>query len=417
MKKTIASVLIAGSLITTGTVTNLTKPINTNYIDDGSSLTTFVKANKVHIDKHAPKVTLEQWNGQELLGIKVSNVSTNSNPVGITSEVDNSIGSGQTVKMQPTSDGTGFNVDIQLAFKPTSNVFSYQFSGYQDMDFYYQPPLNIEMSSSTCTETDCGGMHRPENIVGSYAVYSKTHANHILGQTNYETGKLFNIYRPQVTDANGNKIWAILNYSNGNLTITVPQQFLDSAKYPILIDPTFGYTSTPGTQQNPYTIANQKAIYTYTASSGDTATQLNVWDGTDGASTSTQIGIYDFSGGHPVNRTGFCSASVPSGTEKELVSCSASISLVAGTVYTMATGANGGDFIWLDSGAAGDAAPQGSDCTRCAMPNPWTFGDIQAWIVGMYATYTPAAPAANPEEVKVNIMNKVNINGKVKIGQ
>lgn len=243
MNKTILGLAAAGSIIAGGTATQLNQPINTNFASTPTALVTYVNGNEVDIAKNAPKVTLQEWSGQEQLGISAANTTTASAPVGLTSEVDNPIGNGQTVVMEQTSDGTGFNVDINLASKPSTNVFTYQLSGWQDMDFWYQPPLNVEWASSTCTATDCGTAHRDPNVVGSYAVYSKTHKDHVLGQTNYQTGKLFQIYRPFATDSASSTAWATLNITNGLMTVTVPQSFLDQAVYPVLVDPTFGYGS------------------------------------------------------------------------------------------------------------------------------------------------------------------------------
>src|SRR5690606_132791 len=83
----------------------------------------------------------------------------------------------------------------------------------------------------------------PENVKGSYAVYHVSKKNHIKGKKNYGSGKAFHIFRPKVHDAEGNETWADLLIENGELIITVPQEFLDKAIYPIIIDPTFGEDS------------------------------------------------------------------------------------------------------------------------------------------------------------------------------
>jgi hypothetical protein len=103
------------------------------------------------------------------------------------------------------------------------------------------------------------GTDRPENVVGSYAVYHKTKRDHVIGQTNYATGKAFHIYRPKVWDADGNEIWAELSYADGTLSVTVPQSFLDSAVYPVRVDPTFGYTSLGATGNNIGTNVNDQS--------------------------------------------------------------------------------------------------------------------------------------------------------------
>lgn len=120
----------------------------------------------------------------------------------------------------------GLEFEIVYHKKPKSNVveFTIQTKG---LDFFYQPH---EAEGSTI----------PENAKGSYAVYHKTQMHN-----QYKTGKAFHIYRPHVVDADGNETWADLHIDvdSGTLEITVPQDFLDHAVYPVLVDPTLGYTS------------------------------------------------------------------------------------------------------------------------------------------------------------------------------
>jgi hypothetical protein len=97
------------------------------------------------------------------------------------------------------------------------------------LDFFYQPDLTLE-------ETKYGAS-RPENVVGSYAVYHQTMAGDhtALGGKNYQAGKAFHIYRPRLEDANGTWVWGELNIDDktGLLTVTIPQDFLDKAVYPV----------------------------------------------------------------------------------------------------------------------------------------------------------------------------------------
>ena len=129
----------------------------------------------------------------------------------------------------------GFEIEVVLNEKPDTNVFEFQIEGAEELDFFYQPPLTEEEIAE--------GTDRPENVVGSYAVYHKHHSNHALGETNYTTGKAYHIYRPKAFDADGVEQWAALHYSDGILSVTVPQEFLEKARYPVRVDPTFGYTS------------------------------------------------------------------------------------------------------------------------------------------------------------------------------
>ena len=118
--------------------------------------------------------------------------------------------------------------DVTLNEKPSKNTINFSME-YKEVEFYYQPAL---------TESEIAeGKHRPENVVGSYAVYHKSKKDN-----EFKTGKVCHIYRPWAIDANENKVWCDLNIDEDKklLTITVPQEFIDTAVYPVLIDPTFG---------------------------------------------------------------------------------------------------------------------------------------------------------------------------------
>ncbi len=127
----------------------------------------------------------------------------------------------------------GFEFEWILNKKPTSNVLIATIET-KGLNFFYQPEL-------TQKEKDEGG-ERPENTIGSYAVYHKTKQGNFTGGQHYKTGKFCHIYRPQAFDADGNKTWCELHIDK-DLQVTVPQEFLDNAKYPVTVDPTFGYTS------------------------------------------------------------------------------------------------------------------------------------------------------------------------------
>jgi hypothetical protein len=133
----------------------------------------------------------------------------------------------------------GLEFEIILKSKPPTNIITMPIET-AGLDFFYQPPLTQE-------EIDHGAM-RPENVIGSYAVYHSTkngdYSN--LGGKNYRAGKAFHIFRPKVTDNLGAWIWAYLdiNKTAGQMMITIPQAFLDSAIYPVTIDPTIGNTGT-----------------------------------------------------------------------------------------------------------------------------------------------------------------------------
>lgn len=137
----------------------------------------------------------------------------------------------------------GYEFEIILKEKPATNVLQFSIET-KELDFFYQPELTQE-------EID-EGTERPDNVVGSYAVYHKTQQGDYtaLGGKNYKAGKAFHVYRPRIIDAVGKWVWGELNINEqtGILSVTIPQGFLDTSVYPIShaagLD--FGYT-TKGT--------------------------------------------------------------------------------------------------------------------------------------------------------------------------
>ena len=139
----------------------------------------------------------------------------------------------QYEKPEASKDG-GFEFEWVLKNKPESNVLRTTIQ-HKGLDFFYQPALTAEEIKQ--------GNVRDENVVGSYAVYHSTKQNNIVGGMEYQTGKAFHIYRPHAVDADGVKVWCELDIKKGELTVTVPKDFLNKAIYPVVVDPTFGYTS------------------------------------------------------------------------------------------------------------------------------------------------------------------------------
>ena len=161
----------------------------------------------------------------------------------------------------------GFEYEIILNEKPKSNVTELKIET-ENLVFYYQAPLNEEEQDElvvSCTETQCFNkdgkviVERPENIIGSYAVYHKDDVKgdySRVGGKNYKAGKAFHIYRPQMIDANGNKTWGKLNINIavGIVSVTIPQEFLDNATYPVrhATGYTFGYETAGSTKVQGY---------------------------------------------------------------------------------------------------------------------------------------------------------------------
>src|SRR5215510_10490232 len=119
---------------------------------------------------------------------------------------------------------TAFEYDCILKQEPESNVITLLLEGAENFDFFRQPYCSDEPFLS-----------------GSYAVYKK---ETLIGEG---TGKLCHIHRPEIIDARGRRCWGDLSIVGNKLCITIPEQWLAEAAYPVIVDPVVG-TTTIGSQ-------------------------------------------------------------------------------------------------------------------------------------------------------------------------
>ena len=184
-----------------------------------------------------PQIKILRWENEANLSIRAQEDA--SATVVTEGETIRYIASDHEVHLYERADvdGGGIEMEWLLPAKPRSNVFtcSLRSSG---VAFHYQPELTAEEIAN--------GFRRPDNVIGSYAVYAtgKRH-NNAAHSKNYQLGKVAHIYRPLATDDNGVQAWCdlVIDEQAGTLTVTVPQLFLDEAVYPVVVDPTLGYTS------------------------------------------------------------------------------------------------------------------------------------------------------------------------------
>lgn len=131
----------------------------------------------------------------------------------------------------------GLEVDIILRKKPQANRFVYSLNS-MNLQFYKQKQI-------TERERLNGAVTRAPWIVNSIAVYhSKARSNVRLEngkRFNYLAGKFCHIYRPLAIDATHNKAWCDLDVIDNQLVVTVPEDFLERATYPVRVDPVIGY--------------------------------------------------------------------------------------------------------------------------------------------------------------------------------
>jgi hypothetical protein len=300
----------------------------------------------------------------------------------------------------------------QMQIKP--NVFPLDF-GSDNLKFYYQPPLTEELGLErligniiSITETDAVGTeasaHRPENVVGSYAVYHATKRNiHASAQDaeKYKVGKAFHWYRPLIYDNAGHQTWGILNVDPkaGLRTVTIPQEFLDSAVYPVTIDDEFGYhPSAPASYlNNPnYCVALvgiSPVNYTHTASSGDTITKFSMYGSSSAGATGFGVAAYTLSGQVPVDRLAAEVTLVLPSSPAWADSAAVSQEMSDGVSYCCAYGNDGAaterGYYDIVTGVQGS-----KDLTTGALPSTWSQNNTFSVILAIYCTYTPGGGGA-----------------------
>jgi len=255
--------------------------------------------------------------------------------------------------------------------------------------FYYQPPL-------TQAEIDEGNI-RPDNVVGSYAVYHATKSGHIIGQTNYGAGKAFHIYRPQLIDNAGNTAWADLIITDTALTIDFSniQEWLKKAKYPVVIDPNFGYETEGGTASG----VGMYGPYFYKATSGVAGTGISISACISSPGNCIfEYALYNSSKGYIQNTEE--SADVVHYKDYYTLNFTSAPEIAASTAYYLgcASEDKGTSFYW-DSTSGEDA---GYDTTvwGSIWPTPFVYtGNYSTRKYSIYCTYSEEGVPDPPTNV------------------
>lgn len=290
----------------------------------------------------------------------------------------------QYEKPEAGEDG-GFEFEWVLPSKPSTNVLTATIQ-HKNLQFFYQPSLTPEEVAE--------GVNRPENVVGSYAVYHKTKGGlNRLGEMEYKTGKAFHIYRPQAKDSSKNVTWCDLdiNEAQGILTVTVPQDWLDSANYPVTVDPTFGNTNigaSSGSSANKigsrYTITengNVSSITQYVNQDGSNTVACAIF--TNNGSTLPDVKVAEDSG----NTTGAGAAA--------WLTNNITASLTASTQYWLVGWASDSRTVFWDAGATNQYISDGAVFETWA--DPWGgTGTRFARALSIYATYTTSSTGQTP---------------------
>jgi len=274
-----------------------------------------------------------------------------------------------------------FKFDYIIKKKPKTNKLQFSIQS-KDVVFYYQPPLTQKEIDEGCS--------RPENVVGSYAVYHSTKGgmNDINGKE-YKCGKIGHIFRPHLYDSNGLETWADLHIENGLYEVTIPQDFYDNAVYPIRSNDTFGYETAGESNRS----SSSNAIHgtEYSLSQDGIVTKITAHVEERASPDGFELGLYD-SGtnkgytveGHLWDSKYWRELNIDSGG-----------SLTAGTIRLCLQAESG--FNWsYDDLNPGSLISAYSVETYGIWPNT-TFVDTWDFNFSIYATYTPSAAGSSSE--------------------
>ena len=227
-------------------------------------------------DNFKPQLKLKRWDNECNFSIRL--IDDEVGEIEITTDKDKIQWKKQkkevhfySVPVDKQNEFGGYEIDVILKEKPKTNIikFSLQTKGF---DFFHQLPVNEQDLSDMkkeivrTTETDAYDkydniiVHSPENVIKGYAVYHKSKINHELGGKNYGAGQGFFLYRPKIIDNNGWEVWGELKIDEKNnlMTVTISQDFLDKAVYPIrqAAGAFIGYTTAGGS----YTTRNDQIM-------------------------------------------------------------------------------------------------------------------------------------------------------------
>lgn len=282
--------------------------------------------------------------------------------------------------------GSGFEFEVELAAAPAKNWLDFTLQ-HKGLRFLYQPALTAEEIAESA--------ERPENVVGSYAVYHATRRGNLTGGKAYGTGKAFHIYRPSIKDAADVTAWCDLELDTENNTarITIPQAFLDAATYPVIVDPDFGYTSVGASTTGGN--ANELKGVPLTAPASGTLDSVSAWCAINSAGNHVKCLLALASTGAILTNGIGAAVSIPTGTPPASAAASTMASppaITGSTAYIAALVLEGfTSRLYYDAGSAGDSYAETNDYASPATLGT-TPGNDKVWSI--FFTYTASGGAS-----------------------
>lgn len=275
-----------------------------------------------------------------------------------------------------------------ILYQKPGNQFSWTFPiEHNNLDILYQ--------STTYSEREIElNAYRPDSVKGSYAAY---HSYRAWNQ--YKNSKAFHIYRPKAWDSAGDTVWLDLDIDTvaNELTITGNRQWFRDAVYPVTIDPTFGYTTMPGSSvgvNNTWSYLNRHPPDVLGSDGTEMIKTLLFFYDPPSAGTQSYMGIYDWTLADSCADSKVATSSI-SVTDTDWAGAlwwphSVEYSPSANDTLSLAIGdfEAGTFFLYYD------VQDQGADEITGDLPDPWgaCVGATDDWRFGMYGTFDAEGP-------------------------
>lgn len=331
--------------------------------------------------------------GQKTVKVESEKVRWNSDKLGIDF---------YTKPPDSQNEGGAAELEIILKYKPSVAEIDLPVEKH-NLDFSYQPALTeiydladcVELTETHALLKDGRESWRPEPIVGSYAVYHATRFNLHRSKADaekYKAGKVGHLYRPKLIDAVGKTAYASYNddlQETGILKMLLPQAFLDSAVYPVTIDPTFGKTSIGGST-NTYP-AGYMRVDKATLTEAGTITKITSYTRVTNVGNHVKGGLY-------ANATGSAGALLGNSDPVVATTSYAWVDLTLTTPYSAVAAdyflgklSEDNEYYAYDAGGTWNYR---SGLTYPNLPDPFNkTGGSTDENASIYATYTPTAVA------------------------
>lgn len=244
------------------------------------------------------------------------------------------------------------------------------------------------------------GFFRPDSVIGSYAFYHATEQGDrriVKGPDTvvirYGTGKAFHIYAPYAWDMKGDTVRCSLFIDNadGLLEIHLSEEFLETAVYPVTVDPQFGKTDIGASLM--LLNADYSAATRFNAPADGTLDSIVIYVDEDATAGTVGGAVYDHDGGCGGLRDSTSGTAVTGSDGWYQMETASQANIESGEDYWIAAFCGGSGFnLRYDtfSGAQTirdyyDPWPPPDPCN-----NPtWNHPDR---IVSIYAVYTAGEP-------------------------